>query len=304
MRSVLGLIISLLLSHGAQAQASRCLDIFAVESAVLFELPTGFRDDTFTQHLQNHRYPEAMRRAQELGHRDVAYRLETFILNSLKNDAPVGLPRYIFEGSTEVYLVTLSSGVRAVFKPNPEHWVISSKRVNAYLANSAAEVAAYSLSRILGLNLVPPTVMRSLDGKVGSLQVFVQGSSLSAEATIAFVSGHRFLSQQMAELTALDYLLRNSDRYEKNILFSEGQLWAIDNGSSLYPMSVRLNRARLQDIDIANLGPSFAANLYATTPGVLREVLRDYPDKIVVEELIQRREVLLNQLNLSRQSRR
>ncbi|HUL77425.1 MAG TPA: hypothetical protein VL691_09200 [Vicinamibacteria bacterium] len=38
-----------------------------------------------------------------------------------------------------------------------------------------SEVAAYELDKLLGLGLVPPTVERRVDGRVGSLQMWVEG---------------------------------------------------------------------------------------------------------------------------------
>ena len=38
-----------------------------------------------------------------------------------------------------------------------------------------AEVAAYQLDRILGLHMVPPTVVRSIQGQEGSPQLWVTG---------------------------------------------------------------------------------------------------------------------------------
>ena len=58
-----------------------------------------------------------------------------------------------------VRLVTLESGLRAVFKPDEDRY---------------AEVAAYRASLLLGKRLVPPTVFREIDRSPGSLQFFVE----------------------------------------------------------------------------------------------------------------------------------
>ena len=61
-----------------------------------------------------------------------------------------------------VYLVTLKNGLKAVFKPESN------------CQNPYAEVAAYKASKLLGLKLVPPTVIRSHNNIYGSLQFFVE----------------------------------------------------------------------------------------------------------------------------------
>jgi hypothetical protein len=62
--------------------------------------------------------------------------------------------------TNQVRLVTLTpSGMKAVFKPGEDRH---------------AEVAAYRASRMLGQRLVPPTVLRTIGGRDGSLQFFVE----------------------------------------------------------------------------------------------------------------------------------
>jgi hypothetical protein len=43
------------------------------------------------------------------------------------------------------------------------------------------EVAAYELDKLLGLGLVPPVVERTIDGKTGALQLWVEGAITAAE---------------------------------------------------------------------------------------------------------------------------
>lgn len=66
-----------------------------------------------------------------------------------------------FDGS--VFLVTLSGGVKAVFKSLP----LDDQ------GDAMAEVAAYKASLYLGFPYVPPTILRQVEGMKGSLQLFV-----------------------------------------------------------------------------------------------------------------------------------
>jgi hypothetical protein len=59
----------------------------------------------------------------------------------------------------DVYLITLNNNLKAVFKPEGDKY---------------AEVAAYKASKLLEIKLVPPTVLRTIDGVQGSLQFFVE----------------------------------------------------------------------------------------------------------------------------------
>lgn len=63
--------------------------------------------------------------------------------------------------SGEVWLATLEGGVQAVFKTPYES------------LDADAEVAAYKASVFLGFPHVPPTVVRTIDGIYGSLQLYI-----------------------------------------------------------------------------------------------------------------------------------
>lgn len=67
-----------------------------------------------------------------------------------------------FDG--DVYLVELDNGLKAVFKPlSPDD-----------IGDAHAEVAAYKASVNLGFPHIPPTVMTQIQGKKGSLQLFIE----------------------------------------------------------------------------------------------------------------------------------
>src|SRR5262249_7471451 len=63
------------------------------------------------------------------------------------------------KASHELLLVGLERGLKAVFKTGEYHY---------------AEVAAYRASKALDQRLVPPTVIRTINGKQGSLQFLVE----------------------------------------------------------------------------------------------------------------------------------
>lgn len=67
-----------------------------------------------------------------------------------------------FEG--QIYFVKLDNGIKAVFRPVSEDDI----------GDAHAEVAAYKASVFLGFPYVPPTIFTSIDGKKGSLQLFVE----------------------------------------------------------------------------------------------------------------------------------
>jgi hypothetical protein len=94
-----------------------------------------------------------------------------------------------------------------------------------------SEVAAYQLSRLLGLDSVPPAVRR----KGGSIQIWVENATTDAsrrekgeepEDPIAF-------EQQVQVMGVFDNLIANTDRNPGNILIDgDGKIWFIDHTRS------------------------------------------------------------------------
>lgn len=108
------------------------------------------------------------------------------------------------------------------------------------------ERAAYLVDKFLGLNLVPPTVIRLVEDEIGSCQKFIEDKLHLHElvdekfgftervddynARVVTIVEENF--QAFVKLLIFDYLIWNSDRYEFNFLISGNKLWAIDNGLS------------------------------------------------------------------------
>lgn len=78
-------------------------------------------------------------------------------------------------GANNPKRVTLKQGertLRGLWKPitrGPKEWAWESYET---------EVAAYQIDRMLGLDMVPPTVVKEIDGQKGSLQLWVDGCRL------------------------------------------------------------------------------------------------------------------------------
>lgn len=115
-------------------------------------------------------------------------------------------------GVNDTYLVEFANGSRAVWKPHKKVWS----------SNYRAEVLAYEIDRMLGFNLVPPTVVRTFNGEVGSLQLFKNSSKIARPNAQSLNKQHFF-----------DYLIDNRDRHSGNFLVApNGNVISIDNGLS------------------------------------------------------------------------
>ncbi len=95
------------------------------------------------------------------------------------------------------------------------------------------EVAAYELSELLGLGLVPETVTR-VDAPmgVGSLQRFVPADFSEHYFTVLEDPA---MHDRLRALAAFDVISNNADRKGGHVLLDvDGSIWAIDNGLSFH----------------------------------------------------------------------
>jgi uncharacterized repeat protein (TIGR03843 family) len=91
------------------------------------------------------------------------------------------------------------------------------------------EVAAHELSSVLGLGIVPETVLR-LDGPhgKGSVQRFVDADFAEHYFTLLNEPLHH---AQLRRIAAFDLLVNNGDRKGGHLLVDwEGRMWGIDHG--------------------------------------------------------------------------
>jgi hypothetical protein len=90
------------------------------------------------------------------------------------------------------------------------------------------ETAAYLISRALGWNLVPPTVLRVGTRGLGSVQFFVDHDT---DAHYFTVQADARFADQLRQLVLFDSIVNNADRKSGHCLVgSDRRLWAIDHG--------------------------------------------------------------------------
>lgn len=99
---------------------------------------------------------------------------------------------------------------------------------------SRNERAAYLIDTILGFELVPPTVLRMIEGKIGSLQEFIPDPKTGYELRLKVeLEQGRIEEEEVIKLALFDLIIVNTDRYPANYIIKDGKLYAIDNGLAL-----------------------------------------------------------------------
>ncbi len=105
------------------------------------------------------------------------------------------------------------------------------KKVDKKHDNWRAEVAAYEMDKLLGINMVPPTVMRKHRGRKASLQLWVDGVTMKDyEEEMPDVESWR---KQVSVMWLFDDLIANIDRHLNNGMVSpDHRLMLIDNSKT------------------------------------------------------------------------
>ena len=149
--------------------------------------------------------------------------------------------RPLGEGVTGSHRVELSDGARAeraVFKTVVTRLdsgdSFGTETVKPYRDSYRHELAAYELDKRLGFGLVPTVVEREIDGKTGSLQAWVE-RALSRFAPAEPPADTRRAHEAMHAMRLLDYLIYNTDRHVRNVVFGpDWRPFAIDNSIAFH----------------------------------------------------------------------
>jgi hypothetical protein len=174
------------------------------------------------------------------------------------------------------------------------------------------EVAAYELDKYLGLGMVPPTVERRIRGRQGCLQLWVDGEVL--ESASDDPENLELWRQQVSTMWLIDYLTANTDRHLNNALITpESRLVLIDNSRAFKTFTTGVmslaearsaTRAKFwmveYDADRVRYSTTYrdalVKRLSAMTEKDLKKVLGRYIDKNERRWLMERRDLILQQI--------
>ena len=206
-------------------------------------------------------------------------------------------------GINRIYRVLLKKDgtqVRAAFRHvKLEKRFHTPKRVGDTLRTSFRddnifELAAYRLSRLLGLHNVPPTVRRDIDGKNGTLQIWVEQAMMEKERRQEKIQPPvaRDWINQFRTRVLFDNLIFNEDRNQGNILIdSNWRVWLID-----HTRSFRLVRALPSPETIRHCDRDLWDRLRSLDKSTLEKRLGGILRNSEIQSLLHRRDLLLAHL--------
>ena len=219
------------------------------------------------------------------------------VVNFLET-APIVATKKLGKGSTGVLKVTLEQdGVRLHGVFRSVHEVYGKQRSTrpdrfAQRDSHLNEVAAYRVDRVLGLNRVPPTVRRRVNGRDGSIQLWVENARSETERIEAgeVPADPTSLLYQKHVLRVFDALIYNFDRNTGNLLLDNGgKLWFIDHTRSFKRRPGLPDPGRLVVCE-----RRVWQRLQAIDAEILRKRLAPYLDTVQINAVVKRHRALVD----------
>jgi hypothetical protein len=206
------------------------------------------------------------------------------------------------EGVTTPWVLTLEKdGVqhKAVWKN------VIGEKVGGYKETWKGEIAAYKLSRYLGLHMVPATVEREFHGDKGSCQLWVD--SWNTMETIrkkklnpAGLKANSFFRSLFLQ-RAFDNLISNEDRHQRNYLIMEDWRMILIDHSRSFRTTKKFTTKLIYDENfkegpnfiMAELPRTYVDAMKALTPEVIRTVVGEYLTDEEIAATMARRDLII-----------
>ncbi len=156
------------------------------------------------------------------------------------------------------------------------------------------EPAAYELNRMLGMNNVPPAVVRKVKGRDGSLQIWVENAMTETKRVKDRINPPDMMrwNKQVQMMKIFDALVYNTDRNRGNILITpEWNIWLIDHTRAFRRMT------SLQDPkQVVQCERGLFQRLKQLDENELQARLKEYLRKDEIKAIVKRRKLIVERL--------
>jgi hypothetical protein len=153
-------------------------------------------------------------------------------------------------------------------------------------------IAGYRLARLLGINTVPMSVERSVNGRRASVTWWVDDVQMDERERIkrkTVGSNPARTSNQLQRMHIWDELIQNRDRNAGNILWTrDWTLWLID-----HTRAFRLGTDLMRPEELRRIDRGLMARLKELTEESVAEAVGDSLEKFEREALLKRRDVIV-----------
>lgn len=152
--------------------------------------------------------------------------------------AQIGKMKVLAEGITgsrKVSLVKDGRVLEAIFRTIDEHPERKGDKTEGERDYFLYESAAYELSKMLGVSLVPPAIQRQINDENGTLQLWIPDAMMEKDRAADNIAppDMEAWTIQRETVSLFDSLIFNSDRHRGNLLVdTDWKIWCIDHTRS------------------------------------------------------------------------
>ena len=210
----------------------------------------------------------------------------------------------IGEGVTKPYRLFLKAGEVEISGA----WKNPKGMRKGFLEGWQYEIAAYQMDKLLGLDMVPPTVEKIFDKKNGSLQYWVSGTMSDLDriednvelpqSIIYEWENRKYLAR------AFDCIIANDDRTQQNIRYTEDwRTILIDHSRAFrskreHTKNLVYGKNGLKEARIFRRVPrKFVENVKALNFDQIKEAVGDYLTTKEINAILSRKEIFLKEID-------
>ncbi len=184
-------------------------------------------------------------------------------------------------------------------------WKNIKGRKKGYLEGWQWEIAAYRLDRLLGLNMVPPTIERRYREERGSLQLWIDGvftlrhkidNKIKTPSYKVFHWNRALYLQR-----AFDNLIANIDRHQNQFLITKDFRMILIDYTRSFRTSKKYTKKLIYDEKykegprlMKQLPKDFYANLKALTFDSIKDAVQDYLTSKEINAVLKRRDLIVS----------
>jgi hypothetical protein len=153
-------------------------------------------------------------------------------------------------------------------------------------------IAGYRLAQLIGLNTVPMSVERTINGKPSAVTWWVDGVKMDEKERLkqkTLGPDPVRTTKQLQVMRVFDELIQNRDRNQGNILWtSDFTMWLID-----HTRAFRLGKTLLKPENLTRCDRALLDHLRAITPEALSKAVGDSLTKTEQDALLARRDAIV-----------
>lgn len=211
----------------------------------------------------------------------------------LREAAVVSVDKNVVGGRTAPWIVTLDDGKakhRAMFK------YVNSQRPLPTPDSYKYEIAAYELTKLLGIEIVPPVVEREIRGVKGSLQIFLENciKEKDRERKKLEPPDPKAFADAMEQIRVFENLVYDEclDKDDMMVHKDSWEVCRVDFSEAFFP-SLELVR----DCEITRCSRKLYQGMLLLSDDAVRSAMKAYLNDEEINALLLRKKLIIKKLN-------